>query len=137
MDILEQHRWIVALLERARRPPEAITPESLEENLYWLVQMAVPEVSATATLRARIWAAMKVTRPWRRWLPGRGWRAGGEAPGKRGAARPTSRPVPLQHEPFPAEEPLLLDLQQRADVHRLPDDACLHRDPGAEMRALL
>jgi hypothetical protein len=49
-----EHERVVELLRRARRPPEEITPEHLEENLRWLIRMTRPETQAPEALRQRV-----------------------------------------------------------------------------------
>jgi hypothetical protein len=49
-----EHERVIELLRRARRPPEEITPEHLEENLRWLIRMTRPETQAPEALRQRV-----------------------------------------------------------------------------------
>jgi hypothetical protein len=39
---------------RARRSNEELTPELYEENLRWLVQLALPEVRASSVVRDQV-----------------------------------------------------------------------------------
>jgi hypothetical protein len=49
-----QHERIAESLKQARRLGTEITPENLEENLHWMVHLAVPEVQAPDALRQRV-----------------------------------------------------------------------------------
>src|SRR5262245_36485935 len=49
-----EHERIVEVLKRAHRPAEEVTPESLEENLRWLLRVAAPERTASEALRQRV-----------------------------------------------------------------------------------
>src|SRR5207244_478363 len=56
---------IVEILTAARRPEGETTPETLEENLRWLVHEAMPQDKASVALRRRVQAmtAAHRTRP--------------------------------------------------------------------------
>jgi hypothetical protein len=61
-----EHERVIELLRRARRPPEEITPEHLEENLRWLIRISRPEMQAPEALRQRVeamTAAHRARRP--------------------------------------------------------------------------
>jgi len=123
------------LLKEAQRPAAEITLASLEENLYWLVQMAIPDVPASASLRQRIQVSATVQRFWQRWWPTRFWR---EEPPHRLATTPLKRSVDVHPgEVIPQREVPILQLLLAADVHRLPADALLDRQVGDMMRQLL
>jgi hypothetical protein len=55
-----KYERIAESLKQARRLEADITPESMEENLRWLVQLAVPEVPASEALRQRVQALTAV-----------------------------------------------------------------------------
>lgn len=54
MNESDEHKRVIELLRRARRPQEEITPEHLEENLRWLVRATRPEAQASDALRERV-----------------------------------------------------------------------------------
>lgn len=64
-----KHDRIIEILKQARRPDEEITPDSVEENLRWLIHAAMPEENASVALRERVRAiAQAEPAPRRPWL---------------------------------------------------------------------
>src|SRR5436309_3372093 len=59
-----EHGRLVELLRQARRQGETATPEAMEENLRWLVHLAMPEMMAAQTLRWRVKAHAMGHRSW-------------------------------------------------------------------------
>jgi DNA-directed RNA polymerase specialized sigma24 family protein len=135
MDIIEQYERIVAILEQARRPEEEVTPESMEENLRWLIHLAAPEVPASEALRQRVWALTVVRR-----LSG-SWRS------ERSTPQARHRSVRLDPEAlwgwerrtevFTRREKQILHLLLAADIRQLPKDALLLEEAREAMRQLL
>jgi RNA polymerase sigma factor (sigma-70 family) len=135
METFDRHGWVIALLKQAGRPAAEITQASLEENLHWLVQMAIPEASASAALRQRVQALSAIRGFWRHWWPRRG----------PSAVAPVRTSLPLIERAvgaprgtgFSAGEQRLLSLLLAADVQRLPEDPRLQEEMRAVGRQLL
>jgi RNA polymerase sigma factor (sigma-70 family) len=135
MSTFDRHSWVIALLKQARRPSAEVTLAHLEENLRWLVQMAVPDVPASALLRQRVRALGGEASFWQRWWP---IRFRGEGPAGRLASASTEWPAPARREElFSEQEQQTLRLLLTADVRQLPEDARLHSDAREVMRELL
>jgi RNA polymerase sigma factor (sigma-70 family) len=135
MNTFDRHSWVIALLKQARRPAGEITLASLEENLQWLVQMAIPEVPASALLRQRVCALLAEPRFWQR-----GW------PSCTEREEPTGRlsPPPLEwsaparwEELFSDQEQQTLLLLLTADVQQLPEDIRLQENAREVIRQIL
>jgi RNA polymerase sigma factor (sigma-70 family) len=130
-----EHRQLIEMLRQARRQGEAATPEAMEENLRWLVHLAMPGMMASETLRWRVKALATGHRSWRR------------------AIRARLTRVPRRWEPQPhREEPPvweeltgeltrleweLLQLLLAADVRQLPKNALLQQESRQVIRRLL
>ena len=59
-----EHERVIQLLREARLPAEEITPEHLEENLRWLMDVTLPPARASARLRQRVQALAAAHRAW-------------------------------------------------------------------------
>lgn len=64
MDELNGHRKAARILRQVRRSAEQPTPERLEENLRWLMRVAMPTVKASDALRERVRAIADAHRDW-------------------------------------------------------------------------
>jgi RNA polymerase sigma factor (sigma-70 family) len=134
MEVIDQHERLLKLLIQARRPEEEVTPESLEENLRWLVRLAVPEVGASEALRQRVRTLAALPRFWRWQRPLRFF---GEDR-RRFPAEPEEQwPRTRWGERFAGREAQLLQLLLAADVHLLPEDPLLREEAQEVMRQLL
>jgi RNA polymerase sigma factor (sigma-70 family) len=135
MDILDQHERIVAILRQARRAEQEVTPESMEENLRWLVRLAAPEVPASELLRRRVQALRIIYR-------GRGsWQS--PHPVRKASYRrpPVGAETRWERKPcgevFTPREQQVLRLLLTADIQQLPEDALLREEARQVMRQLL
>jgi RNA polymerase sigma factor (sigma-70 family) len=134
MDVIDQHERVIKILKRARRSEEEITPESLEENLRWLVRVAVPEVGASDALRQRVRTLAVLPRFWRWERPPRLF---GEDR-RRLPAGPEELWLRTQwSERFDGREEQLLQLLLTADVRLLPEDALLREEAQEVVRQLM
>jgi RNA polymerase sigma factor (sigma-70 family) len=130
-----EHRRLVELLRQARRQGETATPEAMEENLRWLVHLAMPEMMASPTLRWRVRAQAMGHRSWLGAI----------------RARFATGPRPWESQPYREELPLweelrgeltlleweLLQLLLAADVRRLPKNSLLQQEAIQVIRRLL
>src|SRR5205809_3092114 len=116
---IEQRR-LIEILRQARRQGEAVTPEAMEENLRWLVHLAMPEMKASETLRWRVKALATGHRSWRRAIRAR------LTPGSRRWKQRPYRQEPPAWEELTGElsrlEWELLQLLLAADLQLLPQN---------------
>jgi DNA-directed RNA polymerase specialized sigma subunit len=59
-----RYQQAARILRQARQPESTSTPERLEENLRWLMQVTMPEAKASAALRQRVRALADAHRAW-------------------------------------------------------------------------
>jgi DNA-directed RNA polymerase specialized sigma24 family protein len=59
-----RYQQAARILRQVRQPERTSTPERLEENLRWLMQVTMPEAKASAALRQRVRALAEAHRAW-------------------------------------------------------------------------
>jgi DNA-directed RNA polymerase specialized sigma24 family protein len=117
-----RHQHAVQILREARRPERIPTPERLEENLRWLIQLTLPEVKAPESLRQRVQALAEAHMAWL------------EA---QRASREELRRWPGLEAALAEPEREMLALLLTADVRQLREDHLLRAEAQQVTRRLL